>query len=1191
MSNQSLVLKKFWILVSLVVLSALTLTAQGFYGTIVGEVTDQSGSSVPGAIVTLLNNGTGAKSTVQSATDGSYRFVNLTPGEYKVDVGQTGFKHYSRDKVTVEVDSVVRIDPALEVGDVEQTVEVTSAAPLLQTENASLSQIVGARMVEELPLNGRNVLNLVGLTPGVVMMASTDGSPTGKNVFSAGNYQLGGGTENQSATYFDGVPLNVTYGNLTAFSPTQDAVAEFRVQTSNNTAEYGRYTGGVVNIASKAGTNAFHGTVYEFLRNKVLNAANFFDNANGQPKGPFVQNQFGLNSGGPAKKDKIFFFASYEGYRSRTGVAFNRSVPTLGELAGDFTGYVSAAGAQIPIYDPSTQCGVSGNAPCSAAQLANTQPQRTQFTGNKIPASRISPIAKNYIAFPYWGLPNVPGQQFGNVLNFYKIPATGGDNNQLNFRGDINVSDKQRVFGRFTRLQSRNQQVDIAGNGLFSGDPYSPEVVVTDHAVLVDTYVFSASKVLDVRAGFMRWWNDRVPGTLGIDIPAKLGFPAYYSQIPVIDGIQNIQEIPAINISSPTRQSGNPGPIRGRDDTILLAPSFTWLKGRHAIKFGAEWQNRALNYYQNNTSGGTFSFDNLFTSQNALNSGATGSGFASFLLGLPSSGTVQISPFTYTTLHYQGYYVTDTWRLTGKLTVTLGLRWEIPGVYIERFDRQVTFNPTELNPITKGITIGGKSLLGAFDLVNTANHPERGLHPEAYGLVAPRLGLAYRLNDKTVIRTGGGKFFLQTNATFMPVLNPASYFVNSMVATIDKNVTPVNTLSDPYPGGLQQFPGRNPNYEAQLTGASLNGGFQVGPTLENEAWGYTYQWNFTVQRQLPGNIAFEAGYAGLRGMHLPFSTGTNGQQLNQLNPIFFSLGSQLNQQVANPFYGVIKVGALSGPTVARGQLLLPFPQYQGVQDVGANIGDSTYHSMQLKGERRFSSGGVFLATYTFSKQIGMVGSQPSLTGNEGSIASIQNIYNLNGEKGLGSFDARHRMTFSYVYDLPFGKGKRFGANVTGIADKLISGWGVNGNALFQAGFPLALTATPNTTGFNTGLRPNVAAGCQKEIGGSAQSRLGQWFNTSCFSLPTAFTFGSESRTDPNLRGPGAANYDLALFKRTKVGERTTVEFRVESFNLFNRVRFGAPNTVFTTAASSTFGQITTVANSPRLLQMGLRLSF
>jgi hypothetical protein len=1178
-----------WVICCLAALLTVPLAGQTFYGSVVGTVTDASGGAVAAATVILTNNGTSEKRTTTTAADGNYRFVNLVPGNYRLDAAQTGFKHYTRDQIAVEVDSVVRVDTSMQVGDVSQSVEVQAAAPLIQTENASLSQIVGTRTVQEMPLNGRNVLNLVSLVPGVVMQGAADGSPTGKNVFAAGNYQIGGGTQNQSAAYYDGVPTNVTYGNLIALTPTQDAVSEFRVQTNNNTSEYGRYTGGVINIASKSGTNEIHGSAYEFLRNRVLNSANFFSNRNGQAKAAFTQNQFGVNLSGPVQKDKFFLFGSYEGYRSRQGVPFSYTVPTLAELSGDFSKYVSTTGAQIPIYDPLTQCGAYNNPACGT-----TVAQRSPFPGNIIPSSRINPIAKNYIAFPYWAAPNVPGQQFGNILNYFTNATTGGDNNQVNVRGDYGISAKQRVFARFTRLGSTNQQVQIYHNGLYSADPYAPEIWTTHHAVMADTYVFSPTTILDVRAGFMRWYNDRIPGTLGIDIPGKLGYPAYYKQIPVLDGVEGVQEIPSISISSPTVNNINPGPIRARDDTIVLTPTLTKIQGSHSIKFGAELRKNELNYYQNNQSGGTFAFDNLFTSPNALNSGATGSGFASFLLGLPNNNSkVQISPFTYTTVYYNAFYVSDTWAVTKKLTVTAGLRYEIPGVYLERYDRLAIFNPNEPNPLLKNVSVLGHPVLGAFDLVNTPNHPDRGMFPEVYRLFSPRVGIAYRLTDKTVIRTGAGRFFIPSTVSFMPILNPDSYYVNQMVATIDKSVTFVNTLSDPYPGGLQQFPGRNPSYQQALVGASLNGGYSVGPVLGNEKRGYSYQWNFTVQHQFVSDIAFEAGYAGLRGYHLPLMGSQNGAQLNQLNPVYFSLGNQLNNQVPSPFYGIIPVGTLSTATVPLGQLLSPFPQYQGVQNVQANVGDSTYHALQVKVEKRFQSGGTILGSYTFSKLISPVNNAPSgsLDGINGGDSTIQNYYDLRSEKALADFDTRHRLVVSYVYDLPLGKGKRFLAGVKGAADKLVTGWGVNGVSSFQMGYPLKFSASPNVTGFNTGLRPNVAANCQQTISGPTQAKLNQYFNTACYSLPAPFTFGNEARTDPTLRAPGMNNFDLALFKRTSFTEGARLEFRVESFNLFNRVQFGPPNTAFTSAAGSTFGVITTQINQPRLLQMAMRLQF
>lgn len=1178
-----------WILVTIAALLAASLMGQTFYGSVVGALTDSSGAAIPEAAAILTNTATGEKRMVASAQDGAYRFVNLVPGNYRLEIAKPGFKRLTRDGINVEVDAVARIDMEMQLGDVTQSVEVKAEAALLQTENASLSQVVRSRSVQELPLNGRNVLNLVSLVPGVVMQGAADGSPTGKNVFAAGNYQIGGGTQNQSASYYDGVPMNATYGNLTALTPTQDAVAEFRVQTNNNTAEYGRYTGGVINIASRAGTNDFHGSAYEFLRNRALNAATFFSNRNGQPKAAFTQNQFGAAIGGPIKKDRIFFFGSYEGYRSRQGVAFNYTVPQPAQMTGDFTGYVNSAGAQIPIFDPMTQCGAYGNAACGSSVI-----QRTPFPGNRIPATRINPIAKRYIEFPYWARPNVAGQQGGNVLNYFKNATTGGDNNQVNLRSDFHVSEKQRVFGRYTRLRSDNARVDIYGNGLYSGDPYAPELYITQHAVLADTYIFNPTTVLDLRIGYMRWWNDRVPGTLGIDIPGKLGFPSYFGQIPVLDGVEGIQEIPQMQILSPVVNGLNPGPIRARDNTYLLAPTLTKMRGSHTIKFGAEIQKRQLNYYQNNQSGGTFQFDNLFTSQNALNSGATGSGFASFLLGLPNNNSkLQISPFTFTTVYYQGYYVTDTWQATRKLTITAGLRYELPGVYVERYDRLVTFDPNQPNPVVAGMNVMGRPLLGAFDLVNSPRHPQRGLFPEEYKLFAPRLGIAYRLDDRTVIRTGAGRFFIPSTVSFMPILNPATYYVNTMVASIDKHVTVANTLSDPYPGGLEQFPGRNPNYQEKLLGTSLNGGYSVGPVLGNEKRGYSYQWNFTVQRQLAGDISIEAGYAGLRGMHLPFMGAQNGIQLNQLDPVFFPMGDKLNEQVANPFYGKIKVGTLSTQTVPLGQLLSPFPHYQGIQNTQANVGDSTYHALQMKAEKLLPSGGTILAAYTFSKLISAVNNAPSnsLDGVNGGTGTVQNYYDLRLEKGLADFDTRHRFVVSYVYDLPIGNGKRFGANASGAVNKLISGWGLNGVITLQMGYPLKMSATPNVTGFNTGLRPNVAANCEKTIDGPTQGKLNRYFNTSCFSLPAPFTFGSQGRTDPAVRGPGINNFDLAVFKRTAITERYNLEFRVESFNLFNRVQFGPPNTVYTSAAGSLFGIITNQVNQPRLLQLALRLRF
>jgi hypothetical protein len=1181
--RQAVIVKVVELLCGIAIFSVPTLS-QTFYGSVVGSISDASGGAMSGTSVILTNTGTAEQRRAQTAPDGAYQFLNLIPGAYKVDVEQAGFRHYTRENIAVEVEAAVRIDVAMQVGDVTQSVEVSTQTALLQTENAALSQVISARSVQELPINGRNVLNLITLAPGVVPQGSTDGATLiGKNVLSAGNYQIGGGVANQNGMYLDGVPMTTMYGNIVVMVPAQDTVAEFRVESNSTSAEYGRFQGGVINIASKSGTNAFHGELYEFLRNKVLNAGLFFANATGQAKPAYVQNQFGGNFGGPVIKNKLFFSFGYEGLRLRQYQLFLNTVPTAAMLSGDFSNYRNAAGAVIPIYDPLTQCGQYNNPACSSSAV-----QRSPFPGNVIPASRISPIAQAFVKFPNWGLPTIPGQPFTQNFNFSKNVRTGGDTDQLMYRGDYSLSEKQRILARFTRWKVHNLPVDPYGNGEYPGDPYSDEQFVTGQAVLADTYLFNPTTIFDVRASFMRWDYTRGLGNLGLNLNQTFGLPTYYNTLlPALRGVANAVGPPTITATGYTSY-GNGGYILGADNNYTLTPTLTKIMGRHTLKAGADLRLMQDQYFQV-TPGGGFSFDNLFTSQNALSPGASGNGVASLLLGLPTSGTVTVSVLPYASMRYQGYFVNDTFQATRKLTVNIGVRWEIPGVYLSRYGNMATFNPTEVNPALKGTLVNGSPVLGAFDLVNTPQHPESGQRPERFNLLAPRFGIAYRLNDKTVIRTGGGLYFPPANASFFesPINGAQDTLATPIVGTINSNVTPVpGAFANPFPNGILPAPGRLPNYQNLLLG--------VTPTteLEHESQPQVYQWNLTVQHQLPKDIAVELAYAGARGVHLQQSN----YQLNALPTQYLSLGTGLQQQVPNPFYGQIAYGALSQPTVQAGQLLLPYPEYTSIPNRGAYFGTSSYNALGLKAEKRFGSGGTVLAAYTFSKILSNVETidfflESAISNASSPTPTVQNWYNFSHEKALSDFDSRQRLTFSYVLDLPLGKGKRFLPGVNRVVDKIISGWGVNGTSTFQEGFPQPFTATPNLTGFNTGLRPNVVAGCNPVLSGSVQSRLNHYFNTSCYSVPAAFTFGSESRTDPVLRGPGIANWNFALFKRTAITERFNMEFRVEAFNLFNRVQFGPPGTAATTNANSTFGVISSQANTPRLIQLALRLRF
>jgi hypothetical protein len=1026
-------------------------------------------------------------------------------------------------------------------------------------------------------LNGRNVLNLVAMVPGVVPQGSSDGSLTGKNVFAAGNYQIGGGTANQNASLFDGVPMTTTYGNIVALVPMQEAVSEFRVQTNNNSAEYGRFTGGVINIASKSGSNEFHGSAYEYLRNRSLNASTFFGNANKTGKPAFVQNQFGASIGGPIKKDKIFFFG-YEGFRQRQGNTFLLTVPQPELLRGEFSDYRSSSGALVPVYDPLTNCGYFGNPACPSSG-----PQRTPFPGNNIPANRINPVSANYVKFPYWALPTGPGQQYTHNFNFSRNVSTGGGNDQYNSRGDWNVSEKQRLLARYTRWNSRNLPVDTFGNGFRNGDPYSPEAFITDQAILADTYSLSPTMIFDLRQGFKRCYYSRIPGHLGIDLVKTFGYPAYMNTLDSLNALSPSNTPPVMSPSGYNQI--NTGLLYSRDNSYILTPSLIKISGRHAWKFGAELRRMDINYYQNNSAGGNFSFSNVFTSQNALSPGATGASFASFLLGCAASGNEQIAPFTAGGMHYQGYYANDTFQATPKLTLNLGVRWEIPGVYTERFDHLDTFDRSMVNPATAGVLVNGQPVKGAFVLVSTPDHPERGLRPEHWTLFAPRIGVAYRLNDRTVIRTGGGMFFSPANVQFPegPCQAAVNYMNNVMVPTINSSITPLNTLSDPFPGGFVKAPGRDPNFQKLLLGVGGSTRF-----LERHVrYPYTLQWNFTVQHQFAGNVALEGAYVGLQGVHLP----QGAYQVNALPTQLLSMGNQLLQQVANPFYGLVANGALTQPTVQLGQLMLPFPQYTAGLDPGAYMGNSVYHAFQGKVEKQFSSGGTLLASYTFSKMISNVETLTTWLDAGTGVAGIQDWYNLKNERAISSFDSRQRLTISYVLDLPIGKGQKLLSGVTGPVEKLVSGWGVNGLTTFQMGFPLSIGATPNLTGFNTGLRANVVAGCDPVISGPIQQRLNKAFNTSRYSVPGIFTFGTEGRNAPVLRGHGTNNWNASIFKRTAITERFNLEFRAEAFNLFNRVQFGNPNTTANTAAGNTFGIISSQLNTPRPIQLALRLMY
>ena len=1179
----------------LLILSVHPSKAQSTFGTVVGNVTDPTGAALAGTQVTLTNLGTNEKRTEITNGDGFYQFVNVIPGQYTVESSKAGFKRVLRSGVTVETQSTAKIDLALQLGDVTQTVEVTAQTPLLAPESSSLGQVIDERKTDELPLNGRNPLNLVALVPSVVPQGGSMSNPNGQNPFAWGNYQIGGGMANQSMVWLDGSPVNGSYINITALIPTQDSLQEFKVATNNLSPEYGRFAGGVVNFTTKSGSNALHGTAWEFLRNKDLDANDFFDNSNGTPRGSFTQNQFGFNVGGPViipkiynGKNKTFFFVDYEGFRLRQGASYTETVPTAQERTGDLSAL--AASQNLSIYDPLTTCGTGapGTPACATGVATGT---RTQFAGNVIPASRLNPTSLALLNL--YPMPNAPGNAQG-VGNWIGNGSQGGNNNETVVHIDQNVSDKQHITARYTYWGNLNLPTDPFGNGVCQDR--CTETFNTNNFVLGDTYSFSPTTILEVRLSYQRFDYNRIPTTLGIDL-SKYGLPSSISTQAVFNDLP----VPVINGFDTNNTFGSQGAgsvIIDRNDNDRAAGTLTKIAGNHTLKFGAEFLRMTHNYVQTNTPTGIFDFNPDLTAMNANNTAGSGLGLATFLLGYPSGGSATSPNLVAASQLYPAIFASDDWHVTPKLTVNLGIRWEHSGPWTERFNNISIFDPSQSNSV---LAAAGLTVPGNIDLVNSASDSYRsGIKPD-WKQFAPRVGAAYQVAKNTVFHAGYGIFWLPNDVAWStsPNNDPINTYSTNVLESVYTGVpacypsscsgtaaatgSAAYTISNPFPGGIIRPPGRAASYASTLLG--------TGPTenILSNPYGYAQQWNADLQQQFGNGFLIDVAYGGSKGTHLPIDS----PNLDQLPSQYLSLGNALLQNVPNPYYGIITTpgSSLSQPTVQRQQLLLPYSEYTGVSYAGEGIGNSTYESLQVKAEKRFSGGNSILVAYTHAKLLSDTDTVTSWL-EAGGTGGIQNWNNLNNEKSLASFDVPDRLVVSYVMDVPVGKGRKFLNNANWFLDAAVGGWGVEGVTTIQEGFPLHITVnSSNLNAANAGSqRPNVVSGCDATRSGSATSLLNEYFNTSCFTQPAAFTFGDEPRNDPSLRAPGEANWDFSAFKNfalTPEG-KAHLQFRAELFNAFNRVQFGFPGQ---SLGSSSFGQITTQANSPRLVQFALKLQF
>jgi Carboxypeptidase regulatory-like domain/TonB dependent receptor-like, beta-barrel len=1232
------------------------LLAQSTYGSIAGAVTDSSGAAIADAQVTLTNLGTGEKRTQTTGPDGLYSIVNLFPGRYKLEVEKTGFKRFTRPDVVVEVNQSAHIDVVMPVGDVTQTVEVTAETPLLQSETSSLGQVIDQREANELPLNGRNVFNLAELSPSVVPQGSTLGNIVGKNPFDLGNFQIGGSFANQGAEYLDGQPLNIGYINVPLVVPTQDSIGEFKVQYNNLGPEWGKFSGGVINFSTKSGTNTWHGEAYEYLRAKVLNANDPFLKASeissGKPNEPppYTQNQFGGTVGGPVIKQKTFVFGSYEGYRQRAGTVFTTTVPTAAERGGNFAdlcksgftfvdptlpagsapicGDVNAAGQHInQLYNPLAETSAGVRMPIANNNLAGNNP----ITGAPFINPTASFLLGKLIANPT-GAGSV-GALGGEAFNdFTKSASGGGDIDQYVVRVDHNLTASQHLFGRFTYFKELSLAQDPFGTGLCKDrcaeNTHSRSVAVGWSDAL------SSTLTLSLNASFSRYYYIRQPINANFDVTQE-GWPAAYN--PLVPNGERTPMTPCFAISDPLVScSQGQSAILDWDTQWNLSPQFTKIHGRHTFSFGLQYEQTYDNYYQTNIGGGIVSFNGSWTAPIAGGkSPVSGNDYADFLLGYglgvgaafgnQTTGQLAISQPTAGKEAYRGFFFGDTWKATNKLTFNLGLRYELPGTWTERHDRLDYFDP---NATSLGVSgcggAAGSPCRGDVFLVGTGINTGRSALPLNKKEWSPRFGLAYALNQKTVIRAGYGVFYIPNNLSFQG--NPNNDAINdsatNFFASNNKGLAPSATLNQngctlafgatPL-GNTFACTGAGPfgqNVSTLIAPAGRNpipnvSTFFVNASSPNTADysgykpGYVEQWNLDLQRDLPGGFFADIAYAGAHGVHLQQYT-TN---INQISDGLLATAAQQAAAgqpvtIAQNFTGAYPFnfnlpGSLGPGSLTVAQLNRPYPQFGGLNLYGDPCCSSRYDSLQLTVVKRFNQGGTLLVAYTNSKLLSNTDTLTSwLEGPfDGGVGSVQDWNNLKHEYSLSSQDVPQRLAINYVLDLPIGRGKRFLSDASGVEEKLVGGWGVDGVTVLQRGFPLKITdgntLLISSLGAGVGtIRPNVVAGCDK--GGSRTTA--QWFNTTCFTDPAAYTFGNEGRTDATLRQDGIINFDFALFKRTYFTERMNLEFRTEFFNLFNRAQFAAPNTTFVNTGGN-FGQVTAIANNPRLIQFGLKFSF
>ena len=1168
---------KLHILAALAMLPA-ALFAQETRGTISGSVTDSSGAVIAKAKIIITEIRTGSKTDLITETSGAYTAPFLTIGDYQISAEAPGFKRFVQTGITLSAGAHPVIDIRLDVGSVSESVEVHADAPIIDTANATVGQVITAEEVESFPVNGRTPMMLANLALGVI--STFEPGPVRPFDNGAPNsISIGGAPASRNEVLLNGAP-NAGFSNQMAYSPPQDSVIEVRTSTFQMDASYGHTMGGTVNLVTKGGTNALHGVAYIFNQTSALDANSFFNNRNNVTRPSYHQNQYGLNGGGPLYipkvfngKNRVFWYFAWEGMRDsdpansplETGNPVNfTSVPTPAERQGDFSALLNVPGTNnYTIYDPAT--GV----------LSGANVSRQPFPNNAIPTNRLNPIAQKYLQ--YFPQPNSPGLANGSQNFLVNAIDSDGYDNELG-RLDVNISDKNKLSFDARHNYRAQDKNNFFGNAATGNFLYR----INQGFGLSDVHTFSPTVFMEIRANYTRYQEHHFAPADTVS-PSDLGFPGY-----VAAGAKFLT-LPYITFSSASVAAGARAsyePLGYNGDGTNFSDSFDLfgnvvkIHGNHSLKFGGDAREYRWSAYTFGNPSGSYSFNSNWTNNPAVSTTASpfGQDLAAFLLGLPSGGAIDLNSQNTVQARYMAMFVNDDWRVKPNLTLSLGLRWEHDFPEIERFNRVTNgFDPTATNSISAAaqaayaaapnatLPASQFKALGGLTFASAGN---RSVYNPKSSIFSPRAGFAWTpkvLGNKTVLRGGFG---ILVDPIQLPTPNQQGFSQSTLAnTTTNSYLTPTAGISDPFPSGI-----------TQPTGSSKGASTFLGQALTfynpNPRNPYTVRWQFSIQRQLPFSTVLEVAYIGSHAMHLLINRQLDAvpaQYLSKSLSRDAATTSLLSSLVSNPFKGLFPtISSLNGSTIALRQLLIPFPQYpvpgtpqsnsNGVVMVGDNGGSSYYESVNLRLQKRFTNGLTLINNMIFNKLIDRL--------------AYLNDTDSAPEKRLSSDSRPFREVLASTYQLPIGRGRKFNLQ-NRVADFLVGGWGLSGILTLQSG-------------------PTLSWGNYIYYGGplnlTPHQPNGVVFDTTQFNTITAQQLADNIRTFDNqfnsLRRDMTKQLDGTLSKSFKFTEKRYVQFRLEAFNLTNRVTFGNPQTNPTNAA---FGTIGSQANTPRRIESGLRL--